>query len=142
VAIIYWSFRIMVGAGFVMAALALYALFMVMGEMVESGPRSLRLFLWALILPYLANSFGWLLTELGRSPWVVYGLMKIENATSPTVSSGMVLISLVGFTLVYGLLMVADIYLLSKYARAGISSDSDAPQSDSPEAMPSLVGAD
>jgi cytochrome d ubiquinol oxidase subunit I len=142
VAIIYWSFRIMVGAGFVMAALALYALFMVMGEMVEGGPRSLRLFLWAMVLPYLANSFGWLLTELGRVPWVVYGLMKIENAASPTVSSGMVLISLVGFTVVYGLLMVADIYLLSKYARAGISSDNDALLGDTPEAMPSLVGAE
>ncbi len=142
VAFIYWSFRIMVGAGFVMAALALYALFMVMGEMVEGGPRSLRLFLWAMVLPYLANSFGWLLTELGRVPWVVYGLMKIENAASPTVTGGMVLISLVGFTLVYGLLMVADVYLLSKYARAGISAEGEAPQVEASEAMPSLAGAD
>jgi cytochrome d ubiquinol oxidase subunit I len=142
VAFIYWSFRLMVGAGFAMVALALYALFMVMGDMLESAPRSLRLFLWAMILPYLGNSFGWLLTELGRYPWVVYGLMKIENAGSPTVSGGMVLISLVGFTLVYGLLMVADIYLLVKYARAGIPAISDASQSDASEALPSLAGAD
>jgi cytochrome d ubiquinol oxidase subunit I len=142
VAFIYWSFRIMVGAGFAMAALALYALFMVMGDMVESGPRSLRLFLWALILPYLANSFGWLLTELGRYPWVVYGLMKIENATSPTVSAGMVLVSLVGFTLVYGLLMVADVYLLVKYGKAGIPASGDISQSEPTEPLPSLAGAD
>ncbi len=142
VALIYWSFRIMVGAGFAMAALALYALFMVMGEMVESGPRSLRLFLWALILPYLANSFGWLLTELGRYPWVVYGLMKIENATSPTVSGGVVFVSLVGFTLVYGLLMVADVYLLVKYGKAGIPTNGGAPQGEPSEPLPSLAGTD
>ncbi|MEW5867989.1 MAG: cytochrome ubiquinol oxidase subunit I [Chloroflexota bacterium] len=140
VAISYWSFRIMVGAGFALAALALYALFMVMGEMAELRPRILGVFVWVIALPYIANTSGWLLTELGRAPWVVYGLMKIEDAISPTVSSVEVLITLVGFTLIYGALMVADIYLLRKFAVAG-------PQDDEPveetagEALPSLVGA-
>ena len=138
VAVSYWSFRIMVGAGFTMAALALYGLFMVMGGMFDERPRILRLFLWAIALPYIANTAGWLLAELGRAPWVVYGLMKIEDAISPSVSGGYVLASLILFTLVYGALMVADLYLLIKFARAG---PGDAlPREDVPdEPVPSLV---
>ena len=139
VAFTYWTFRLMVGSGFLMAALALYALFMTMGEMFEDRPRVLRLFLLAMVLPYLATSTGWLLTELGRAPWVVYGLMKIEDAVSPTVSGLEVLITLVGFTLIYGVLMVADIYLLTKYAKAGPSAEQSAEIAS--DAAPALVGA-
>jgi cytochrome d ubiquinol oxidase subunit I len=141
VAVSYWSFRIMVGAGTLLVVLALYALFLVMGDMVETRSLALKIFGVAMFLPYVANTAGWMLTELGRAPWVVFGLMKIEQAVSPTVSSGMVLISLVGFTLVYGALMAADIYLLNKYAKAGVplvgSDLSAGPQ----ESFPSLVGA-
>ena len=140
VAVIYWSFRIMVGAGFGMAALGLYALFMVMGEMFENRPKVLRLFLFAMALPYLANTFGWLMTELGRAPWAVFGLIKLEDAVSPTVTGASVLISLIGFTLVYGALMVADVYLLTKYAKAGPSTETKS-TSDGDDQLPSLVGA-
>ncbi len=139
VAISYWSFRAMVGAGFALAALALYALFMTMGEMFEQRPRVLRLFMWAMALPYIANTSGWLLTEFGRAPWVVYGLMKIEDAVSPTLSSAEVLITLIGFTLIYAALMVADVYLLVKYAKAGPQDSQAAPET-AEEPMPSLVG--
>ncbi len=140
VAVIYWSFRIMVGAGFGMAALGLYALFMVMGEMFENRPKVLKLFLFAMALPYLANTFGWLMTELGRAPWAVFGLIKLEDAVSPTVTGASVLISLIGFTLVYGALMVADVYLLTKYAKAGPSTETKS-TSDGDDQLPSLVGA-
>jgi cytochrome d ubiquinol oxidase subunit I len=140
VAVIYWSFRIMVGAGFMMAALGLYALFMVMGEMFENRPKVLRLFLYAIALPYLANTFGWLMTELGRAPWAVFGLIKLEDAVSTTVTGISVLISLIGFTLIYGVLMVADIYLLTKYAKTGPATDK-AISGIGDEQMPSLVGA-
>jgi cytochrome d ubiquinol oxidase subunit I len=140
VAVIYWSFRIMVGAGFMMAALGLYALFMVMGEMFENRPKVLRLFLYAIALPYLANTFGWLMTELGRAPWAVFGLIKLEDAVSTTVTGASVLISLIGFTLIYGVLMVADIYLLTKYAKTGPATDK-AISGIGDEQMPSLVGA-
>jgi cytochrome d ubiquinol oxidase subunit I len=140
VAVIYWSFRIMVGAGFMMAALGLYALFMVMGEMFENRPKVLRLFLYAIALPYLANTFGWLMTELGRAPWAVFGLIKLEDAVSTTVTGTSVLISLIGFTLIYGVLMVADIYLLTKYAKTGPATDK-AISGIGDEQMPSLVGA-
>jgi cytochrome d ubiquinol oxidase subunit I len=112
VAVIYWSFRIMVGIGFLMIGLALWALFMVMAELLEDRKRALRFFLWAIPLPYLANSFGWIMTELGRVPWVVYGLMRIEDGISAVVPGGQVLITLLLYTLVYGALMAATVYLL------------------------------
>jgi cytochrome d ubiquinol oxidase subunit I len=142
VAVTYWTFRAMVGAGFLMAAMALYALFMTMGEAVPKTPsRMLKLLPWAMALPYLANSTGWLLTEMGRSPWIVFGLMKIEDGISNTVPAGFVLLSLILFTVVYGALMVADIYLLRKFATAGPAELPDIATQEQSEAMPPLVGA-
>ena len=141
VAVTYWSFRGMVGAGFAMALLAFYGLFMVMGDMFEHRTRVLQLFIWAIALPYLANTAGWLMTELGRAPWVVFGLMKIEDAVSPAVPGGSVLISLLGFTLVYAALIVADIYLLNKFAREGVKTSGEIPDQMG-EQFPSLAGAD
>ena len=125
--VLYWSFRSMVGAGFLMVFLALVSLFLVWKKRLELTRWFLAGLTWALFLPYIANTGGWLMTELGRQPWVVYGLMKTEAAASPTVTGGMVLFSLVTFTLLYGVLMVADIYLLVKYVKAGPSQESLAP---------------
>jgi cytochrome d ubiquinol oxidase subunit I len=142
VAVVYWSFRIMVGAGFLLLGLALYALFLVMGDMVASRGRSLRLFLYAIALPYIANTAGWVLTEIGRFPWIVYGLMRIEKGISTTVGAGTVAISLVGFTLIYAALIVANVYLMVKYARivpGASGGEGSLPEANEP--MPSLVGA-
>jgi cytochrome d ubiquinol oxidase subunit I len=117
VALTYWTFRFMVGAGFLMALIALYGLYLVMKGQFESKLRYLKLLIPAILLPYIANTSGWLMTELGRQPWIVYGLKKTADAVSPNVSTGTVLFSVVGFTLLYGVLMVADIYLLAKYAK-------------------------
>ncbi len=142
VAVIYWSFRLMVGAGFLMAALALYALFLTMGEAIPKTPsRILNILPWAIALPYLANTTGWLMTELGRDPWVVFGLMKIEDGVSNTVPAGFVLLSLILFAVVYGALMVADIYLLRKFAKAGPVELPGNATEEEDDAMPSLVGA-
>ncbi len=59
------------------------------------------------------------MTEVGRQPWVVFGLLKTKDAASPVVTPGLVLASLIGFTLTYAILMVADVYLLWKFAKAG-----------------------
>ena len=119
VAVSYWTFRLMVGAGFLMALLALVGLYLVFKERFEQQRLYLTLLMPAMALPYIANTTGWLLTELGRQPWIVFGLQKTEDAVSPAVSAGMVLFSLATFTVLYGALMVADIYLLSKYAKSG-----------------------
>jgi cytochrome d ubiquinol oxidase subunit I len=113
----YWSFRAMVGAGLLMVLLALYALYLVLSG--RSAPKwYLRWLPLAIVLPYLANTAGWILTEMGRQPWIVFGLLKTEQAVSPGVAGGMVLVSLLLFTIVYGVLMAADVYLLAKYAKA------------------------
>lgn len=118
VAITFWTFRIMVGLGFFMLLVILYALLLVMGEQLENKPRFLRFFPILIILPYLANTTGWILTEVGRFPWIVYGVMDLAAGVSNTVRVSWVVISLAAFTLVYGVLMVADVFLLVKYSKA------------------------
>ncbi len=123
ITISYWAFRIMVGAGFLMFFIAAFALYHVMRQMDLTKMKFLRLIPYAILLPYLANSSGWILTEVGRQPWVVYGYLKTADAYSPNVTENMVLTSLIGFVLVYAILMVADVYLLTKFAKAGPTSD-------------------
>jgi cytochrome bd ubiquinol oxidase subunit I len=115
--VLYWSFRAMVGAGLLMLALALWALVRALRDRVHQPSWILPLLPFAIALPYLANTTGWLLTEMGRFPWMVFGVLRLDQGLSP-VPAGQVLATLIGFTLVYGALMVADVYLLVKYARA------------------------
>ncbi len=124
----YWSFRIMVAAGMLMALFALYALYRIMRGQLMPNTKFLGLFPLAMALPYLSNTFGWLLTEMGRQPWLVYSKLKTAEAVSPNLTAGMVLTSLIGFALVYGALMAADVYLLAKYARKGPVDDDHADQ--------------
>lgn len=116
---VYWSFRFMVGAGSLMVLLALVAFIRSRSGRPEAAGGFLKILPWAIALPYIANISGWMMAEIGRQPWIVYGLQKVEQAISPNVSAGAVLTTLIGFTLVYGLLAVADAYLLVKYAKLG-----------------------
>ncbi|MEJ5199385.1 MAG: cytochrome ubiquinol oxidase subunit I [Anaerolineae bacterium] len=118
VVLIYWSFRAMVGAGLLMVLLAAWALYRVARDRIAGPSWLLRILPFALFLPYIANTTGWIMTELGRQPWIVFGVLKTEDAVSPTVSAGMVLASAIIFTVLYGVLMAADVYLLAKYAKA------------------------
>jgi cytochrome bd ubiquinol oxidase subunit I len=117
---VYWAFRVMVGAGMFMLLVAFILFyFMVRKKELPSWKWLVNLSPLVIAFPYLANTGGWIMTEMGRQPWVVYGLMKTKDAVSPTNTVELVLTSLVLFTLVYGVLMVADVYLLTKYAKAG-----------------------
>jgi cytochrome d ubiquinol oxidase subunit I len=118
VVLIYWAFRAMVGAGVLMVALAAWMLYRAMRGMNLAPAWLLRILPFALFLPYVANSAGWILTEMGRQPWIVFGVLKTEQAVSPNVPATTVLASAILFTLLYGALMVADVYLLAKYAKA------------------------
>lgn len=122
--IVYWSFRAMVGAGFALLALALLAAFFGLSEMLDAKNKWLRIFPYAVFLPYVATTTGWLMAEVGRMPWIVNGLMLVEQGVSVVTNVFTVSLSLVGFTLVYGALMVANIYLLLKFARRGSASQS------------------
>lgn len=118
VVLIYWAFRAMVGAGILMVILSAWALYRVLRDRINAPTKLLRLLPLAIALPYIANTAGWILTEMGRQPWIVFGVLKTEDAISPNVPAGMVLASLIGFTLLYGVLMAVDVYLLAKYAKA------------------------
>ncbi|MGA9533509.1 MAG: cytochrome ubiquinol oxidase subunit I [Anaerolineales bacterium] len=113
----YWAFRAMVGAGFLMAALALWALLRVLQDRIHASTRLLRFLPWAMGLPYLANSTGWIFTEVGRQPWIVFGLQKTADAVSTQVTVGTILFSLIAFALVYAILIGVDVYLMARYAR-------------------------
>jgi cytochrome d ubiquinol oxidase subunit I len=129
--LLYWSFRAMVGAGTVMLGLAGFALFLSMGEMTERpGPRVMGLFTLAIALPYLANSTGWLLAEVGRFPWVVFGVMQLPEAVSPTVGVGYLWVSLIGYAAIYTALIAAEIYLMVKFARGPAARPEVAPAAD------------
>jgi len=139
VAVIYWTFRIMAGAGMALVALGFYSLFLVMGDKIKIGSKMQKIFFVGLFLPYAANSAGWMMTEIGRFPWIVQDLMKIEDGVSTAVPAGYVLTSLIGFTLIYGLLMFADIYLLVKYAKIVPTAQDEEP-AHADDAEFSLVG--
>ena len=110
------SFRTMVGLGmlFLLTGLIVF----IYRDHPGSKPWMLKILPFMIPLPYIANELGWTLTEVGRQPWIVYGLMKTADAVSP-VSPGQVWISLVAFIAVYGLLGAVDVFLLFKYARKG-----------------------
>ena len=116
----YWNFRVMVGAGVLMLLLALWAVGAMLRERFETSPRLLALLVPAILLPFVGNSAGWIFTEIGRAPWIVFGVMRVELGVSPGVTAGEVLFTLVAFTLLYAALMAADLYLLAKFAKAGL----------------------
>ena len=133
VAITYWAFRIMIGPGLLMAGVSLLALFFVVTGRLERQSWFLKLLPLAIALPYISNTAGWILTEVGRQPWIVYGLMRTEDGVSLAVSAGTVLLSLLLFILLYAALMAANVHLMSKYARKGEGTG---------EAMPKLIDAE
>jgi cytochrome d ubiquinol oxidase subunit I len=112
----FLSFRAMVGLAFLFLAVGLWS-YLKRAD-ITSQQGFLRILPWLIPLPYLANELGWTLAELGRQPWIVYGLMKTSDAVSPLAPS-QVGTSLVAFFLVYALLGAVDFYLLFKFARKG-----------------------
>ncbi|MBI4729802.1 MAG: cytochrome ubiquinol oxidase subunit I, partial [Acidobacteria bacterium] len=124
---VYWSFRAMTGAGFLLFALTGAGLVLVRRGRLESSRRFLRIAPWAIGLPVLANLSGWVFTEVGRQPWVVVGLLRTEEGVSPSVGAGQVTATLAGFTVVYGFLAVVGIALMARLARAGTTEAEAAP---------------
>lgn len=92
----------------------------------------LYIFVWAVLLPQIANQVGWFAAEIGRQPWVVYGLLRTSDAVSTTVKAEQVLTSLILFTLVYATLFVLFLYLLNKKIKHGPVLHSVAEEQESP----------
>ncbi|MDQ5895835.1 MAG: cytochrome bd ubiquinol oxidase subunit [Actinomycetota bacterium] len=117
--IAYWSWRVMLGCGFLLALFGLIGWWLNRKGKLEDSRRFLKFSMFAATVPFIASAAGWIFTEMGRQPWVVFGLLKTENANSPTVGSAEVWITLIGFTLLYGVLAVFAGKLFFKTAAKG-----------------------
>jgi cytochrome d ubiquinol oxidase subunit I len=115
----YWGFRYMIGFGMLTSALALLGLWLIRRRRLPASRWFWRAALWTLPFPLLGNSFGWIFTEMGRQPWVVFGQLFTRNGVSPNVPSWHVVLSLGGLSLLYLVLAVVEVGLLARYAKAG-----------------------
>lgn len=120
----FWAFRIMVGLGFLFGLLSILAY--LARNNPEKSPRLLKVLLWNIPLPYIAAQAGWIVAEVGRQPWIVYGLMKTKDAVSP-LSSVQVGISLPAFIIVYGILGIICFWLIAYHAKKGPEKVSEIP---------------
>jgi cytochrome d ubiquinol oxidase subunit I len=132
----YWTFRIMITLGGLAMAAGLWMLWATRRSRAPAGRWLLRTAIVLPLMPLFANSFGWIFTEMGRQPWIVFGLMPTSAGVSPGTTTAEVLTSLIGFTLLYGVLAVIEIKLLLMYIQRGLplvstdvpdDDDSDAP---------------
>ena len=114
------AFRVMVGLGVVFFSLMAFGWYA--RKRLDEYPRYLKIMLWAMPLPYLAAESGWILAEVGRQPWVVYGIMKTADAVSP-IHVSQVAVSLVAFVTVYSLLGGVAAYLITRIAKQGPLSE-------------------
>ncbi|MGW4644928.1 cytochrome ubiquinol oxidase subunit I [Kitasatospora sp. NPDC004289] len=158
----YWGFRLMIGFGMTSFVAALIGLWttrkkffldrayrtgdeepprLMLWKNKELGPFltkwSWRIGILTMGFPLLANSFGWIFTEMGRQPWAVFGLMTTADAVSPNVSVTMQVVALTTFTTLYAILAVIEVKLLAKYAKAGPVTGEEPPAKD-----PTLRGGD
>ncbi|CAK7287237.1 cytochrome ubiquinol oxidase subunit I [Streptomyces misionensis] len=140
----FWGFRWMIGFGMASFAIGLAGLWLTRKKFMlpqhlrvgedeiphlvlfpkkalgpKTAPWFWRIATWTMAFPLIANSWGWIFTETGRQPWVVYGVLQTRDAVSPGVSQGEVLTSLIVFTALYAILAVVEVKLLAKYVKAG-----------------------
>ena len=125
--ITYWSFRWMIALGILHIIVALVGLFLTRKGRLPKQKWVWKLAIWTFPLSLAAMIMGWIFTEMGRQPWIVFGLMKTEDGVSPGVTGLDVLISLIAFTLIYGILAVVEYKLIIKAAQKG---PDDAPEID------------
>ncbi|MEI9912539.1 MAG: cytochrome ubiquinol oxidase subunit I [Bacteroidota bacterium] len=116
---VFQLYHLMIAIGMALIALTLYACIQWKRKKLFDQRWLMIVFVWSVLLPQVANQAGWFTAEMGRQPWVVYGLLKTSDALSKTVSANQVLFSLILFMLVYALLFVLFLYLLNKKIKHG-----------------------
>ncbi|RJX32753.1 MAG: cytochrome ubiquinol oxidase subunit I [Desulfarculus sp.] len=112
----FGAFKIMVGLGFLFVLLTVWGLFV--RNRLTDNPRYLRFMLLAIPLPYIAIEAGWMVAEVGRQPWLVWGLMRTAQGVSP-VDAHQVAVSFIAFIVFYGLLGITAFWLMARYAKRG-----------------------
>ena len=126
----YWSFRLMIGLGVLAGLIAAAVVVQWRRKRLETSSRLLRIATWTVALPLLANTAGWVFTETGRQPWLVYGLLRTRDGISPNVGTGFVAATLVGFSLLYGVLGVICFRMVRRIAIAGPDPSTPPPDSE------------
>jgi cytochrome d ubiquinol oxidase subunit I len=116
VRVVYWSMRVMAYAGVLMFLVAALGAWLYWRKKLEQSRWFHRTALVAVAFPYIAATSGWILTEMGRQPWIVQGLLKTSDANSPSVSPTWLAISLSVFVLLYVTLLAVDFWLMRRYA--------------------------
>jgi cytochrome d ubiquinol oxidase subunit I len=122
---VFQTYHTMIAIGMFLIALTLYASYLNWRGKLFDKRWLLWIFVWAVLLPQIANQIGWYTAEVGRQPWVVYGLLRTSHALSEAVTAEQVLFSLILFTLVYILLFILFIYLLNNKIKHGPYNDQD-----------------
>jgi cytochrome d ubiquinol oxidase subunit I len=126
----YWAMRVMAYIATLIVLLGLWGLWAARRKKIAGSRWFLFAATWAVILPFFMNTAGWLLTESGRQPWVVQGLLLTKHGVSPSVTFTDVVISLVAFGLLYTALGVLDAVLMIRYSRREIAPDPTPADSD------------
>jgi cytochrome d ubiquinol oxidase subunit I len=122
---IFQFYHIMIAIGMALIALTLFSVFVWWRGKLFDKKWLLWIFVFSAILPQIANQVGWFAAEMGRQPWVVYGLLRTSDAFSQAVTDNQILFSLILFALVYSLLFVLFVYLLNKKIKHGPYDESD-----------------
>jgi cytochrome d ubiquinol oxidase subunit I len=112
--LLYYSFHIMAGLGTILIAIMLAANFLAWTHRLERSRRMLWVLMLAFPFPYIAVIAGWMTAELGRQPWLVYGLFRTAEGASPTVGAGTALFTLIGFCGLYSVLSVLFLFLIAR----------------------------
>lgn len=117
--IVFQSYHFMVALGFLMIGLSILSLFLLWRKKLFENKLILKVLIPSVILPQLALQLGWISAEVGRQPWIVYGLLRTKDAFSKTVSAGEVWFSMILFTLIYILLFILFLFLLDRKIKHG-----------------------
>ena len=110
----FFPFHLMVVLGVYMIALTIFGLFLLWRKSLFGNGFFLKLALWSIPLPFVANELGWITAEVGRQPWIVYGVMKTRDAISVTVPTNQILASLILFILIYLVLSFVWLFLIRR----------------------------
>ena len=129
---VFQFYHLMVAIGMFLIALTLYASFLMWKKNLFTKKWLLWVFVFTALLPQIANQVGWFSAEMGRQPWVVYGLLRTNEAFSQAVTANQVLFSLILFFAVYALLFLLFVYLLNKKIKHGPYEEANDEDDDRP----------